>query len=141
MKFNDDPYVKDTLSFLMTREIARYKMFEGALSTIVPNFPPGVLQPDPRFTQQYFNMSPNESTRGPWNEGEMPGMGKDWEYVPDPIAYVKDTEGLSNLPDSKQGELDRTKALDTKMSKLKSEEVIAAEPKGEAQWSKYNEKH
>lgn len=68
-------------------------------------------------------------------------MGKDWEYVPDPIAYVQDTEGLSNLADPKQGELERTKALDTKMSKLKSEEVISAEPKGEAQWSKYNEKH
>ncbi len=137
MKFTDDPYVKDTLAFLMTREIAHYKMFEAALSTITPNFPPGVLQPDPRFTQQYFNMSPTEGAKGPWNQGEMPGMGEDWEFVPDPITYVRDTEGQTNLPDSKESELSQTKELDLKMSKLKSEEVIAAEPKGESQWSNY----
>src|SRR5690606_11849057 len=68
IKFTDDPYVKETLSFLMTREIAHYKMFEAALDTIQPNFPPGVLQSDPRFTQQYFNMSEPESVKGPWNK-------------------------------------------------------------------------
>ena len=52
MKFTDDPYVKGTLSFLMTREIAHFEMFQAALSTIEPNYPPGVLQSDPRFTNQ-----------------------------------------------------------------------------------------
>ncbi|MGV3545809.1 MAG: manganese catalase family protein [Pedobacter sp.] len=140
MKFTDDPYVKETLSFLMTREIAHYKMFEGALSTIAPNFPPGVLQPDPRFTQQYFNMSPTEGARGPWNEGEMPGMGKEWEYIPDPISYVRDTEGQSDLPDAKKGELERTEVLNKELSELKSKEVTDAEPDGVAQWSNYKAK-
>ncbi len=137
MKFTDDPYVKDTLSFLMTREVAHYKMFEAALETIQPNFPPGVLQADPRFTQQYFNFSPSQSVRGPWNEGEMPGMGKEWKYIADPLSHVIQTEGLSALEDNLETELDETDAKNEEMSALKSEEVKSAEPKGVAQWSEY----
>src|SRR5688500_13668883 len=44
LKFTNDPYVKDTLRFLMTREVAHFLMFEAALHTISPNFPPGVVQ-------------------------------------------------------------------------------------------------
>lgn len=50
MQFTDDPLVQDSLSFLMTREIAHFKMFSAALDTIAPNFPPGILQGDPRHT-------------------------------------------------------------------------------------------
>ncbi|MXV16625.1 manganese catalase family protein [Hufsiella ginkgonis] len=139
MKFTDDPYVKETLSFLMTREVAHYKMFEAALETIQPNFPPGVLQADPRFTRQYFNMSPQASVRGPWNKGEMPDLGKDWDYVQDPIAYVQATEGLTVLDDAKEAELEEVAELDAAMSEIKSQEVIAAEPKGTAQWSTYQD--
>src|SRR5690242_15241549 len=57
MKFTDDPLVKETLGFLMTREIAHFQMFNAALDTIRPNFPPGVLQGDPRYTHTFFNMS------------------------------------------------------------------------------------
>ena len=137
MKFTDDPYVKDTLSFLMTREVAHYKMFEAALETIQPNFPPGVLQADPRFTNQYFNMSPAESHRGPWNQGEMPGMGLSWDYIADPPTHVKDTEGLSVEDTDLSIQMEKTEELDQEMSKLRSKEVTSAEPEGVAQWSKY----
>jgi Mn-containing catalase len=137
MKFTDDPYVKDTLSFLMTREVAHYKMFEAALETIQPNFPPGVLQADPRFTQQYFNLSPEKSVRGPWNEGEMPNLGKNWEYVADPLSHVKQSEGLTDSDSSKEAELEKTEELNIKMSELKSKEVKITEPEGIAQWSDY----
>ena len=140
MKFTDDPYVKDTLSFLMTREVAHYKMFEAALDSIQPNFPPAVLQADPRFTQQYFNFSPEQSVRGPWNEGEMPGMGKQWEYVADPVSHVKETAGLTINEEDKTKELKATAKLDEKMSKVKSEEVKKADPEGVAQWSDYDSK-
>ena len=139
MKFTDDPYVKETLSFLMTREVAHYKMFEAALETIQPNFPPAVLQADPRFTQQYFNMSPQSSARGPWNKGEIPGMGKQWEYIEDPIEHVSATEGLTVLKDAKEAELKETAQMDAKMSETKSKEVFKAEPKGVAQWSNFND--
>src|SRR5919205_3003324 len=39
MQFTDDEYVKETLRFLMTREVAHYQMFEAALNSIQPNFP------------------------------------------------------------------------------------------------------
>nr|WP_199156772.1 manganese catalase family protein [Pedobacter sp. ASV2] len=140
MKFTDDPYVKETLSFLMTREVAHYKMFEAALETIQPNFPPGVLQADPRFTQQYFNLSPEKSFTGPWNQGEMPGMGKEWELVENPLEYVKTSEGLTILEDDREEEMETVEKLNKELSDQKSAEVKAAEPDGTAQWSDYGKK-
>ena len=139
MKFTEDPYVKDTLSFLMTREVAHYKMFEAALESIQPNFPPGVLQADPRFTQQYFNFSPEKSVRGPWNSGTMPDMDKEWDYIEDPLNHVKQTTGLTEGDDQIQPELKKTDKLNKEMSKLRSEEVKSAEPKGVAAWSDYSD--
>jgi Mn-containing catalase len=138
MKFTDDPYVKESLSFLMTREVAHYKMFEAALDDIKPNFPPGVLAADPRYTQQAFNMSNGQTVRGPWNEGEMPNMGKEWKYIPDPVAYVKETVGLTATDDTQEEALEESKRLDQKMSMARSEEVKSSEPVGVAQWSTYN---
>ena len=139
MKFTDDPYIHETLSFLMTREVAHYKMFEAALQTISPNFPPGVLAADPRFTQQAFNLSNGTTVRGPWNEGEMPGMGKEWDYVADPVAYVKETQGLTQTGNSFQKELKQSEKLNKEMSALRSEEVKSSDPEGVAQWSTYQE--
>ena len=94
LQFTDDPYVQDSLRFLMTREIAHFQQFGAALSTIEPNFPPGVLQGDLRFTHTYFNMSPSEDARGPWNKGKGPWeTGEKWEYVEDPVAQVQETKG------------------------------------------------
>jgi Mn-containing catalase len=77
INLTDDPGVKDALTFLMTREIAHQKSFEKALYAIEPNFPPGKMPGDPRFTNVYFKMSDGEDTvRGPWNQGER------WDVVP-----------------------------------------------------------
>jgi Mn-containing catalase len=74
----EDPGVKEALGFLMTREIAHQKSFEKALYAIEPNFPPGKLPGDARFTNVYFNMSQGEpEKRGPWNQGEQ------WQFVTD----------------------------------------------------------
>jgi Mn-containing catalase len=71
-----DPGVREALGFLMTREIAHQKSFEKALYAIEPNFPPGKLPGDQRFTDKYYDMSQGDTDqRGPWNEGEQ------WEYV------------------------------------------------------------
>lgn len=73
----DDPGIKDALTFLMTREIAHQKSFEKALYAIEPNFPPGKLPGDPRFTGVYYQMSDGGvAGRGPWNEGER------WDFKP-----------------------------------------------------------
>lgn len=138
MKFTTDPYVKETLSFLMTREVAHYKMFEAALDSIQPNFPPGVLQADPRFTQQYFNFSPEKSVQAPWNTGEMPDMSKEWQYIPDPQTYVKQTQGLTDNEDTYNAELEQMDKVNQQMSQMRSEEVKMAEPEGTASWSDYD---
>src|SRR5215204_3299238 len=96
MKFTDDPYVKESLRFLMTREVAHFQMFEAALESIQPNFPPGILQSDPRFSNAYFNMSDGEEHTGPWNEGQSPEFGEEWKYISDPKQRVKETNGLLN---------------------------------------------
>jgi Mn-containing catalase len=137
IKLTDDPYVKETLSFLMTREVAHYKMFEAALATIQPNFPPGVMQADPRFTQQYFNLSNGDNFRGPWNQGEMPDLGKEWEFIPNPVEHVKETQGLSQLADDKAEEMAEAQKLTEQLSEIRSEEVLSSEPEGLAQWSDY----
>src|SRR5918993_4757007 len=139
MKFTDDPYVKETLRFLMTREIAHFQMFEAALLTIQPNFPPGVLQGDPKHSNTYFNMSNGQSVRGPWNEGVSPQLGEVWRYIDDPIGHVAATNGLMDQPI--QG-TDRTESLidemNKQLSKERSEEVTRATPMEEKQWSTYN---
>ncbi|MCP3658220.1 MULTISPECIES: manganese catalase family protein [Herbaspirillum] len=72
INLTDDPGVKEALGFLMTREIAHQKSFEKALYSIRPNFPPGKLPGDPRFSKVYVNLSQGlgEQT-GPWNDGEQ----------------------------------------------------------------------
>jgi Mn-containing catalase len=57
IKSTDDDGVKNTLTFLMTREVAHQKMFESALAAIDENFPAGNVTPDERFTHAYFNTS------------------------------------------------------------------------------------
>lgn len=96
MKFTDDVYVKETLRFLMTREVAHFQMFQSALDSIQPNFPPGILQSDPNFSNKYFNMSNGQEFKGGWNEGKSPLLKEDWQYIEDPINHVRETNGLLN---------------------------------------------
>lgn len=133
-----DPSVKETLRFLMTREIAHYQMFQAALEEIEPNFPPGVLQGDPRYSNKYFNLSNGEEVRGPWNEGKSPELGESWEYISDPIEHVRKTKGLT---EEKIKGTSRTQEfvdkLDKELGKKRQAEIKKAMPKGDMQWSKY----
>jgi len=139
LQFTDDPYVQDTLRFLMTREIAHFQMFSAALETIQPNFPPGVLQGDPHYTHTYFNMSDGASARGPWNQGRGPWLeGEQWSYVERPHEHVVSTKGLvdEEIRGSKRDEA-TVRAVNARMSTERSGEVSAATPSGENQWSSY----
>jgi Mn-containing catalase len=142
LQFTDDPYVQETLRFLMTREIAHFQMFTAALDTIQPNFPPGVLQGDPRFTHAYFNMSNGASAEGPWNEGQGPwSAGESWVYIDNPVRHVIETNGLVDQKvmgnDQTEEKMDATERA---LSKLRSKEVSSAVPTGENQWSAYPQK-
>lgn len=94
MKFTDDVYVKESLRYLMTREVAHFQMFQAALDSIELNFPPGILQSDPRYSNKYFKMSKGEEYTGPWNEGKSPEMGEEWQVVDNPLEHVRETNGL-----------------------------------------------
>jgi Mn-containing catalase len=94
MKFTDDPLVKESLRFLMTREVAHFQMFEAALETIQPNFPPGILQSDPRHSNTYFNLSTGEDYTGPWNEGKSTQLGEEMVCIDDAYDHILRTNGL-----------------------------------------------
>jgi Mn-containing catalase len=140
MQFTDDPLVKESLGFLMTREIAHFQMFTAALHDIAPNFPPGILQGDPRFTHTYFNMSEGD-VRGDWNQGQGPWRsGEEWVYIDEPITHVRETEGLKEQPIEGSSETASSVAeKDEKLSQLRSTEVKSATPKtGPMSWSDYS---
>lgn len=139
MKFTDDPYVKETLNFLMTREIAHYQMFEAALATIQPNFPPGILQGDSRYSNLYYNMSSGSEARGPWNQGTSTQLGETWQYIEDPLQQVLESEGLTNLSPAGTDRTKKTiKELEAELSKLRSEEIKSATAEIDMQWSTYD---
>jgi len=141
-KFTEDPYVQETLQFLMTREIAHFQMFAAALETIQPNFPPGILQGDPRFTHVYYDLSKDgKNARGPWNEGQGPwGPGELWEFVEDPQNLIVDTQGQVDKPlDPGAGDPKELRALEKALAKERAGEVKAASKSGgePRQWSTY----
>jgi len=61
----DDPGARDTLNFLMTREVAHQKMFEAALASIGDTFPPGKLPGDDGIAHTYFADSVDNSKATP----------------------------------------------------------------------------
>lgn len=139
LQFTDDPYVQESLRFLMTREIAHFQMFAAALETIQPNFPPGVLQGDPRYSHAYFDMSNGVSARGPWNQGQGPWpQGESWNYIADPVKHVIDTEGEVNEPIVGSSQTAEGVAQQEKdLSRQRSQEVKSSMPSGINQWSAY----
>jgi Mn-containing catalase len=139
LQFTDDPYVQDSLRFLMTREIAHFQQFSAALATIEPNFPPGILQGDLRFTHTYFNMSQGEDARGPWNKGKGPWeKNEQWEYVEDPVAQVAETAGQGEKEIvGHERDPQAAKALEKELAGKRSGEVKVAAGETELAWSTY----
>ena len=123
LSFTDDPLVKESLRFLMTREVAHFQMFESALESFQPNFPPCILQSDPRYSNKYFNMSQGDDFKGPWNEGKSPEFGEEWKYIDDPIDYLRKTDGL--LKEKAEG------SSRTEMSVQKNNKLLSAERNSE----------
>jgi len=135
LKFTDDPMVRETLMFLMTREVTHYQQFEAALDTIKPNFPPGALQTSPKYSNLYFNFSKGGEARGPWNEGRSTQLKEEWQYIDKPLEEVRRTNGLV---DREPEGTDRTEEemcrKDREMSKKRSEEVLSSTCDEDMQW-------
>lgn len=134
----DDPSVKETLTFLMTREVTHFQQFEAALATIQPNFPPGVLQTSPKYSNLYFNMSKGEDARGPWNEGESSRLKEEWQYIDQPLEEVRSTNGLIDRePEGTPRTEKMVKEKDEKLAKERSSQVLSATPDKDMKWSDY----
>lgn len=142
MKFTDDVYVKESLRYLMTREVAHFQMFQAALDSIQPNFPPGILQSDPAFSNKYFNMSKGEDFKGTWNEGKSPLLGEEWQFIDDPLQHVRETNGL--LDEKIEGSNRTDKSVQTANKKLSTErknvvDEATAPTNGIMSWSVYED--
>jgi Mn-containing catalase len=139
IQFTDDPHVKESLGFLMTREVSHMQMFTAALDNIKENFPPGVLEGDPRVQNVYFNMSNGVSVRGPWNQGQGPWpKGEEWIYVEEPTQTVTETKGLKNMtPEGTKSNVEDVRKLSQEKSKVRSTQVKSATPTGESAWCTY----
>lgn len=136
LQFTDDAYVKDTLYFLMTREVAHFQMFEAALDNIKPNFPPGTLQADPRYTNLFFNMSSGNDYHGAWNSGTSTRLNEQFQYIDDPIDYVMKTNGLMEQQPKRTAETEQNlKETNEQLGKLRSTEINSAMPEGVMQWN------
>lgn len=135
--FTDDPDVKKTLDFLMTREVAHFQQFEAALATIQPNFPPGIFQTNPKYSNVYYNTSQGEDVRGPWNEGTSTQFQEEWQYVENPIEKVRETDGLREVePEGTERTEEMVKKADQKLAKERSKEILSATPEEKLQWDK-----
>ena len=142
MEFTDDPYVLETLNYLMTREVAHYQQFEAALETIRPNFPPGIRQSDPRYSTLYSNHSSGGDACGPWCQGRSTQLDETWQYVADPCAQVRETDGLTNIGiHGSERTLESVREHDRKLSKERSAEIGRSVPEGEQQWCRCEARH
>lgn len=137
-KYTDDPYVKETLSFLMTREVTHFQQFEAALNTIEPNFPPGILQSNPKYSNLYFNMSKGDEAKGPWNEGKSSQLKEEWQYIDNPQEIVEKTKGLTDLEPTGTDRTEKSvMEKDKKLAKERSGEVRAANPQIDQKWTDF----
>jgi Mn-containing catalase len=112
-------------------------MFEAALETIQPNFPPGTLQGEPKFSNLYFNMSSGNDFKGPWNEGESAELGETFQYIEDPVSFIAETDGLlsDTLKGSERDE-EEVQVLDKQMGQRRRQEIDMATPtSGILQWN------
>lgn len=142
MKFTDDVLVKESLRYLMTREVAHFQMFQAALDSIQPNFPPGILQSDPKFSNKYFNMSQGEDFVGSWNEGKSPELGEEWQVIEEPLQHINETNGL--LDEVSKGTERTEKSVQAANKELSAERKAAIDEanipsNGVMSWSVYKE--
>lgn len=135
LPFTDDADVRKTLDFLMTREVAHFQQFQAALETIKPNFPPGIFQTNPKYSNLYYNMSKGQDARGPWNEGKSTELQEEWQFIDDPFQDVKETNGLLDKePQGTKRTEEMVMKTDEKLAKERSKEILSATPKENLQW-------
>jgi Mn-containing catalase len=111
INFTDDVGSKETLQFLMTREITHMRAFTAALETMgKPQFSIGLIAPTPGLVDQFFN----DST-GVGDEGETDSVGSileaaELETVDSPIF---EGAGLDTTPTEPTPGSEKTSKFDS----------------------------
>jgi Mn-containing catalase len=125
----------------MTREVTHFQQFEAALETIQPNFPPGVFQTSPKYSNLYFDMSKGEEARGPWNKGKSTKLEEEWQYIENPQEVVMSTDGLLNKkPEGTNRTEKKVHQMDEELAKQRSSEILSATAEKGKKWCKYSDK-
>lgn len=133
----DDPEVKRTLDFLMTREVTHFQQFQAALNSIEPNFPPGVFETNPRYSNLHFNLSEGETYRGSWNEGKSCKLDEEWQYIENPREYTAHTNGMCDIePLGTHRTAQSVCEHDCKLAQQRCNEVLSATPERDLSWNK-----
>ena len=102
------------------------------------NFPPGVFQTSPRYSNLYFNDSKGKEARGPWNEGKSTRLKEEWQYIENPLEEVRSTDGLlQRKPKGTKRTEKEVRQTDEKLAKERSSEILSHIPKGEMRWCEY----
>ncbi|MBR6750381.1 MAG: manganese catalase family protein [Bacteroidaceae bacterium] len=138
----DDPEVKRTLDFLMTREVTHFQQFQAALESIEPHFPPGVFETNPKYSNLYFNMSKGEDYRGSWNEGKSCRLNEEWQYIENPCEYTRQTNGMRDIkPQGTKRTEKGVRERDKKLAKQRCNEVLSATPERDLSWNREEHYH
>lgn len=65
INYTDDPGTKETLQFLMSREVTHMRAFSAALESMgKPQFSIGLIAPTPRLVDEFYNDSTGEGDEG-----------------------------------------------------------------------------
>lgn len=138
----DDPEVKRTLDFLMTREVTHFQQFQAALNSIEPNFPPGIFETNPKYSNLHFNLSKGEEYRGSWNEGKSCKLNEEWQYIENPHEYMQQTNALRDVePRGTQRTEKSVRDHDRKLAQKRSNEVMCATPERDLSWNRQEHYH
>jgi Mn-containing catalase len=95
IKVSDDPGVRDTLTFLMSRENAHMQMFQAALAAIPDNFPVGNMPGSEELNHYYFAVSDGDpATRGQGHQLVQEHSEYGFQLDPDPLSHASEQQVL-----------------------------------------------
>jgi Mn-containing catalase len=108
--FTDDRGTKETLQFLMTREITHMRAFSAALESMEkPPFSIGIIEPTPGLVDEYFNASTGESEAG--EQDQLGPWSRDGLHLVE--SEIVNGEGLNTEPFTPQPFTEVTSPMDS----------------------------
>lgn len=140
MQFTEDPYVLETLNFLMTREVAHFQQFEAALDTIRRIFLPACFRAI-RVTATSITICPRARIAA--GRGTRARASASMRHGSMSMTRSGRSTGRTGCSIRSRPGTDRTLAsvekADKQLGKKRSAEIDSATPLEDIQWSRYAE--